>query len=121
MAHSAQHGVQVEKMGWPPDYDAVPEFAFKTKYLNERMREVVYYLAYTDPEEQVQEWIGVIGLSSDSVQVVQGALAADEYDGDDLKAWTAVYQDFGSAKRLLKLLKKKGCLKKRILILFKIL
>jgi hypothetical protein len=59
-------------------------------------------------EEQVQEWIGVIGLPADSAEVVQSALAADETDGEDLKDMAIVYQESGSAKRLQKLLKKAG-------------
>jgi hypothetical protein len=57
-------------------------------------------------QEQVQEWIGVIGLPSDSVQVVQSALAADEYEGQDLKDLAAAYLDSGSVRVLERLLKR---------------
>ena len=39
-------------------------------------------------EEQVQEWIGLIGLPPENVETVQKALAADHTEGEDLEELT---------------------------------
>ena len=55
-------------------------------------------------QEQVLEWIGLIGLPVESTKAVQRALATDDTDGEDLVA----YQESGSAKLLQKSLKRAG-------------
>ena len=52
-------------------------------------------------EEQVQEWIGVLGLTPENTVAVQQALAADKTDGEDLESYS-------SAKQWTKRLKKSG-------------
>ena len=59
-------------------------------------------------EQQVQEWITLIGLAADEMELVQKALAEDDADGEDLQVMTAAFEDSGTAKPLQKLLKRAG-------------
>ena len=60
-------------------------------------------------EEEVQEWITLIGLTAEETEVVQKAMAEDDADGEDLKAMTAAFDSgSGTAKPLQKLLKRAG-------------
>ena len=51
-------------------------------------------------EEQVQEWVGLIGLAADDAEVVRNAMSADEVDGEDLKQVTAAFEDSRTVKPL---------------------
>ena len=59
-------------------------------------------------EEQVQEWIGLIGLPTSQLEFVKQALVKDDVDGNELQAWSLQFQQSGNAKTLEKKLKKIG-------------
>ena len=57
-------------------------------------------------EQQVQEWITLIGLAADEMELVRKAMAEDDADGEDLQVMTGAFEDSGTAKPLQKLLKR---------------
>jgi serine/threonine protein kinase len=57
-------------------------------------------------EVQVQDWIALINLPAERLEVVQRALAKDETDGEDLKGMARLFREDGTVKPLQKILKK---------------